>query len=108
MIKTFENFNNNEMVDTVKDICLELEDEGFDVRHNWINETTIMKGTGAKHVLFDYNEVKEVIDRLREYLGDRLISISASNGSGWVNIRRLQLGSGGDPVMSALKISYSL
>ncbi len=30
-IKTYNESNSNEMIDTIKDICIELEDDGFSV-----------------------------------------------------------------------------
>ena len=75
MIKKFENFNTNEVTDTVKDICLELEDQGYNVLHSSVddlfennNSVNIRRIKDDHFVSFSPNDIKEVIDRLKEYL----------------------------------------
>ena|ERR1035437_8731029 len=97
MIKKFENFNNssrnprNEVIDTVKDICLELEDDGYFVRHNLSNrhapfvgtehnEITINKIIEGRHTSFSPYDIKDVIYRLKEYLGSNWISLRVNSG----------------------------
>lgn len=73
-----DQINNNEIIETVKEICLELEDEGFTIKispstpqYQARNEyyVTIGKFIGLTHKSFEYNDVQEVIDRLKDYLG---------------------------------------
>ena len=111
MIKTFESFN-DDTVQTVKDICLELEDEGYSVNHvttkeeagllmlsfNFNSVTIRKRGTEGgviRFYTFDYSDVSEVVDRLKEYLGSKIQSIRVrkiiSNGDGvWVDLDRLK------------------
>ncbi len=58
-------------VDDVKDICIELEDAGFEVTFpdtggEILLRINIKKNSGY----FKYNEVKEVLLRLKDYLGE--------------------------------------
>lgn len=75
-----------EVRDDVKDICQELVDDGF----NTVSHKAGLAGNleclfiGKKET-FKYNEISEVIERLKDYLGDR-IRVSISQGSGWVDM----------------------
>ena len=73
-------------IDDLKDICLELEDEGFDVIIGLINGTPEIriKKHGAEcssnqpeadRAAFNYNQVSEVVHRLEDYLGDFLYKV---------------------------------
>jgi hypothetical protein len=103
-MKHLRRFNeSNEVVEDLKDICMELEDEGFtimifDKRTNYLplNDVTdgdinfvhsffIMKPNrfherplvNGGTITYDYSEVKEVIERIEDYLGNSLIDVSA-------------------------------
>ena len=93
-IKSKKIFESSEVVDTVKDICLELEDDGLNVEH--FTESSLIKGSNLLlnyNVIyisstnwvkgketFKYSVVEEVIERLKEYLGDRIHSMKARRG----------------------------
>ncbi len=69
-MKHLRKFNENVekiSMDDIHDICQELEDEGFEIDiTSYIQYNTILI---QKDVAFKYSEVKEVLLRLREYLG---------------------------------------
>lgn len=93
-IKSKKIFESSEVVDTVKDICLEIEDDGLNVEH--FTESSLIKGrkeiTNYNVIYisstnwvkgketFKYSVVEEVIERLKEYLGDRIHSMKARRG----------------------------
>jgi|ERR1035437_610744 uncharacterized protein (UPF0335 family) len=76
-----------EIREDIKDICQELVDDGF----NTVSHKAGLAGNleclfiGKKET-FKYNEISEVIERLKEYLGDRIREMSISQGSGWVDM----------------------
>jgi hypothetical protein len=80
-IKTFESHIENEMTEDIKDICLELEDKGLIVSliSEWdYKYILVTKGCELPVIMreeFDYEDVREVMDRLKDYIGDRFISI---------------------------------
>ncbi len=116
-IKQFESFEGESVDDTVKDICLELIDLGYEVNYN---ESPSKKKRGDKggfeiiirkqSITYDRGEsdkkvteikiegeLKEVIERLRDYLGDNLVKMQiyimeglCKSGnlldSGWYNL----------------------
>src|ERR1035437_2849647 len=69
----------------IKDICLELEDEGFStITHKAGlagNLECLFIGIGNSRCItnkkaeFKYGEISEVIERLKEYLGDKIREI---------------------------------
>jgi len=68
----------NETMLTLKDICLELEDEGFTIRFDYLGDNTainIQKRTHDNLVDYYWGEVDEVVQRVIDYLGDKLVSI---------------------------------
>src|ERR1035437_4337077 len=80
----------SEVYYTIKDICLELEDKGYNLwywnpsvdgsRLPWAKDNScegnISKFTRGGVATFKYSDVKEVVDRLKEYLGSNLVSMS--------------------------------
>ncbi len=78
-----ENINDISLQD-IRDICLELEDEKFIIELNegksaaelLANAFNISIESG-KEKNFKYSEVKEVLLRLKDYLGEKLIFVSA-------------------------------
>lgn|ERR1035437_3849829 len=68
----FESLSHNEMkemYDTCKDICLELEDLEFKIDIGFFYNPWI-RFEISKYKRFEYDEVREVIDRLSTYLSD--------------------------------------
>lgn len=94
-IKTYKLFEDlrvpigNHDINDLKDICLELEDEWFDIKFDHMEwngnhaEIRIKKSGGAyssnpyaaKEATFNYNQVSEVVHRLEDYLGDFLYKV---------------------------------
>jgi|ERR1035437_391091 hypothetical protein len=87
--KVFEDKSQTEkdtelIIPDLKDICLELDDEGFDISFSY-HETSgnPYTATYVYHVcisknktLYVYNDqVKEVCERIKDYLGDNFIEI---------------------------------
>jgi len=79
--------NNNpagDDIDNIKDICLDITDDGFGVSIYSMNKSpnirhiTIDKMVDGASI-FDYKEIEEVVNRLNEYLGDKVISSKAVN-----------------------------
>src|ERR1035437_3484553 len=88
-IKTYKIFENTseDAIDVIKDICIELYDEGFTMSYETNpypvtrkeDDTSIFRlyirkmiSEGAS-TTFNYNEVKEVVERIGDYLDNRLI-----------------------------------
>ncbi len=65
------NENKKETLDDIHDICLELEDEGFKIeirpRNPWL-ENLYSVNISKYDEYFKYNEVKETMLRLKNYL----------------------------------------
>ncbi len=88
----------SELNNNLEDICLELEDIGFSVYIQTDNYVSITKGFNGR---FKYKEVEEVVNRLKEYLGDRyteehILIYSRSGYGNWIDvtedeIKRLEL-----------------
>jgi len=86
-LKYFENMNDVSSVkEDIKDICLELEDIGFDIYVerglDWLDNENfipyiikIYKKLDEEEEYFNYSDVEEVIERLKDYLGDKFICI---------------------------------
>jgi hypothetical protein len=84
-LKTIRIFESSEREEDIKDICLELEDDGFSVTYN--SALGPIKAIGIKlqhhsshngntdNTFFDYEQVKEVVDRIMLYLGDKFVSL---------------------------------
>src|ERR1035437_6571266 len=81
-IRIFEAIS--EEVEDIKDICLELEDKGYTIYHrinNNRNSFTIrrddMNTSSAyfPYAYFLYSDVSEVVERLSDYLGDKVLQI---------------------------------
>lgn len=80
-LKTYEghilNLLTSDQLDTIRDILLDLSDDGFSALIN--NKPS---GRGYYYITidrpvknFEYSEVEEVVDRLKNYIGDRILSI---------------------------------
>lgn len=109
-IKLFE--NNDEMIQTLKDICLDLEDEGFVIVYNktdGFNTSHSMDRRSYEMVknikyrminyisklnerCFSSSEVKDTIDRIENYLGDKFYYVITNNGSKWRDFKSVSVG----------------
>ena len=73
-LKTYESYSSQEILDTISDILLDAKDNGFDtsvdINNSKQNEYRILitNKIDFKHTQFDYNEIKDVMERLLEYL----------------------------------------
>jgi len=87
-IKLFEDWSDitdNDTISTLKDICLELQDIGFEVsfEHRDITYLSGIRNTGIIRIAksakntFDYNfnfmEISGVVQRVKRYLGNNFI-----------------------------------
>ncbi len=81
----------DELVEDIKDICLELEDKGYLVEiHSRANMLSIIfiqlieqhdpYRTSDSH--FKLNDIQEEVDRIKEYLGSKMNSISGIDDNG--------------------------
>lgn len=79
--KIFENIDENDVIQTIKDICLDLEDDGFKVdiyTSSGINhsgsEIMIYKGNAwDSENDHKFDDVSDTIDRLHRFLGNNFI-----------------------------------
>lgn len=65
-----EELQNQEIINDINDIFLELKDEGFIIRHNEEFTNFYIYKNGNK--IFRTDEVTDVVERLKDYLSDRL------------------------------------
>ena len=79
-LKIFENFSEDEIKSTLKDLCLDLTDEGFKIKF-YIKPNTasalsnymyICKENFGKY--FTFSEVIDVVLNIKDYLGDKWVS----------------------------------
>ncbi len=98
-----EERNIEEVINTIKDICIELEDEGFSINIAPIstkNDYVIVIKKISDHVLltideFFYSDVEEVVNRLDEYISKeniKSIDVIISGVAGWFNITNSNTG----------------
>ncbi len=70
-LKEYKIFESSDVIDDIQDILLELKDIGFSTS---VNESenkkriTIEKPKDGRYILFKYNVVEEVINRIKDYL----------------------------------------
>ncbi len=88
--KVFESGSSYDIIEDIKDICLELEDKGFTIQYNTISHedtSSIViekkvnyyggpRNNYLQRVAYDFVEVEEVANRIKEVLGHRYISSS--------------------------------
>lgn len=94
-LKAYESFINGikqtETILTLKDICLELEDEGFSIHFNKASyriRLSICKYDESSLVDFYWKEVDDVVNRIINYLSDRLVGMTYLK-SGGGNFKRI-------------------
>jgi hypothetical protein len=70
-------------ISDIKDICLELEDKGYSIQFNTTPTTNgyyiVMIEKITEYPYNDgfvYNDVEEVVDRLQDYIGMKIMEIS--------------------------------
>src|ERR1035437_1133952 len=91
-IRIFEAIS--EEVEDIKDICLELEDKGYTIYHRINNNrnsftirrddmntssayerSRLIQAVYFPYAYFLYSDVSEVVERLSDYLGDKVLQI---------------------------------
>lgn len=85
-----------ETIEDIKDICIELEDKGYEIGfgtgngyHSVLIETGEFMFRSNHTNVFYYKDIKEVVERLKDYLGDRFFKIwTQTNDSGFVTLRK--------------------
>lgn len=109
-MKYLKKFNENlqDDVDTVMDICIDLQDQGFIVTppHEGgfpSKSIIIQKKNTVGMTVFRYKEVEETVDRIKEFLGDKLSSIYFNKGKGWFNGKYIDMKIG---YTRAIKITW--
>ncbi len=110
------------LIEDIKDICIELDDIGLKtIVYPMLDKITysiIIEGKDNDSYVhaaisdtkndkyFDYKDVSEVVDRLKEYLGGRLKELHAyGNDWEWINIKNM---SDSDYLDFGLDIIYSV
>lgn len=92
-LKIFENFSEYEIKSTLKDLCLDLTDEGFkilfskpksvnisffskitskDTGLNWFSTVSLYKRNFGDY--FTFSEVIDVVLNIKDYLGDKWVT----------------------------------
>lgn len=68
--KLFESETKEDISNTIKDICLEISDEGFKVHHHLEFFISIQKESASKHTIsFNVEPIKDTLIRLGNYMG---------------------------------------
>lgn len=90
-----EVIDNEILIDNLYDICLELQDGGYEIfvmnaqpAHQLAGVLCIKYKHGNGE--FDYSDVKEVIDRTKRYLGDKIISTNVESDWKWYSEKDYQ------------------
>lgn len=100
-----------EVNDTIKDICLDLTDEGFKV--DFVNSTTTtftsititkVANLYEKFEFYPYSEISDVVERLKLYLGGSLRGVTILSNGAW---RRLKESDFPDKVLATM-ISFEI
>ncbi len=103
-------YEDKNVVDDVKDICLELEDIGFTVNSNYqmSNKTRCLNISKDGNV-FKYTEIEDVVDRLKNYLGDKIKSVESQSNSVplWVDSHYLNINTNLRSFRIIYKINYT-
>ena len=113
-VKSFFTIPSRESIEDVKDICLELTDEGYvvDISDDYVICTIVIHGGVQlseelpESKVFSYNDVEEVVERLQSYLGKRIRSnqFFPSDGYlGWINFRDAQGGIPPDYILTSIR-----
>lgn len=100
-------YEDKDVVDDVKDICLELEDIGFTVNSSYqMSNKTRCLYISKRDDVFKYTDIEAVIDRLKAYLGDKIESIESQSNSVplWVDSHYLNI----DTNLRSFRIVYKI
>ncbi len=80
-IKSYKLFESSEVVLVLQDICIELEHDGFDIEfENSDCIRSIIRIYRPNGDDFNYMKISESVNRVRRYLGDRLIKVKVAGG----------------------------
>ncbi len=106
---------NTQVEDDIKDICIELEDLGFNIHINPYTGVIFIyrKHNMYQHIPFNFTEIKEVVKRIKDYLGSKLESIKAEKLNNYQDITslddhsKLGLSNIGNGMVSTVRIEYN-
>lgn len=99
--KLYENQNLNEIIQDIDDICLELKDKGFEImkhsngskgflQEKWVEyDLSIFKYKEDEFEPFEYEEVEEVVERLKDYMSQNGFQTDVThrkNGSSYYKV----------------------
>jgi len=73
-MKHLKKFNESKDIDVIKDICLELKDDGFIANVNINNSHIFISGRDIDGTIL-WDDVKDTVSRLLDYLGDNMTEI---------------------------------
>lgn len=94
-IKLYETFNKKEIDQTLKEICLELEDDGYKINFHIIRNLFDEEYFYSIEIdarlneyirLLIFSEIKEYLLRMKDYLGNNYIRFRYHTGEVWRNI----------------------
>ena len=71
-LKRYNEVVDNNIIDTLKEICYELTDNGFEVVID-NDKLTIKKRSSNRMISFSYSEIEDVLLRIEDYLGNRYV-----------------------------------
>ena len=94
-LKTYESYNDinyDIIIDDIKDICLELSDDGFNIvivepnykNLNRLQVSIILSHNMEKADLFELGDVKDTILRIGDYLNKYKFIISEIDSLAWI------------------------
>jgi len=91
-LKKYDNINYGIIIDDIKDICLELSDDGFNVvvvepnykNLNRLQVSIILSHNMEKADLFKLDDVKDTILRIGDYLNKYKFIISEIDSLAWI------------------------
>lgn len=94
-MKHLRKFNEsvNDLKEDLTDICQELVDEGYGI---FFNQNNLIIGKSTDHpflwnehtklLKFHYGDVSEVVERIKDYLGERVTRIRLGEYGTWVDV----------------------
>lgn len=78
-IRLYESFNKTEIEQTLREICLELEDDGYEINiFNFRNGLSILRIYKGKRI-DNFRHIREYLLRMKDYLGDNYIRFEYLN-----------------------------
>lgn len=114
-VKSFFTIPSRESIEDVKDICLELTDEGYvvDISDDYVICTILIYSkTSLIKSKFNYEDIKETVERLQSYLGEKIQDKLVFTGwNGWINfdeMEKMNVSNRRAQPWSAIKIKFKI